>query len=99
MAGIEGDAQHVDSLDRLAGCWPDPIAVVHLAARVVREPGENADVVTSTLELLGEQQPLEGRFRVEPLAEDEDPHAVTSPPARRGRRRSRARCLRRSVRT
>jgi len=57
---------------------PQPVTGIELAFGVVREPGEDLNIMAPVAKRLGEREPLEHRFRVEPLGKEEDLH----PPAR-----------------
>ena len=74
MRGIERHPVHDNPVDHLALVRLDAVAVVDPATRVVGEAGDDLHLMAAALQLLGEQQPLEGGFGVEPLGHHPHPH-------------------------
>jgi hypothetical protein len=74
VARIQRDAKDVDAVDPFALKESYLVAWVHLPARVVGKAGQHLNLVATARQFTGECQALEGRFRVEPLRDEQNLH-------------------------
>jgi hypothetical protein len=76
MAGVKGDAMDLNSLHILALPGTYVISGIDSPSRVVGKPREDLHVMSFGAERVRQRQALEDRFRLEPLAENEDPQCL-----------------------
>ena len=76
MAGVKGDATDFDTLHSFPLPGADVISGIDSPSRVIGESREDLHVMALGPKPDRQRQPLEGRFRLEPLAEYEDPQCL-----------------------